>query len=1059
MNKTPIALGATQQKNGKVILNDSRVVYNETPSYDQWLTTNRERISQVQNDAACEWLGIDYLETDNRWHYSPNPETGKNDKRQGYLAEVSFEGNVPRLKVISNSFRHGGSKQSFNDLEIVSKLYQGEKLTFKRAKQATKTAKPEKQLSAQKALSLAKAAYENARASPQPHAYLAKKGISHLEGMRYGTDTYGNKNCLLIPITDVHGSFKNLQSIDAKGEKRFSKGLEVKGNCFIIGTLGKNTKRVFLCEGAITGVSINLATGDVVVCALNAENLDDVAKKLKLACPRLKIIVCADNDAYKPDVGNPGMTKAHSLALEMGLEVVSPSFTNTTSKPTDFNDLHTLEGLEVVKAQLANTGLANPMIAYEKELRGIINQHRYLPAIEAVEGITLIKSPQNTGKTHALKSLVAKSKAEGENILVISHLRSLVGDIARRLELTDYRSIKGSDIIRETALAICLNSLTRLVDRASGDELRNYHTVIIDEIEQLSRTLKSVHIKERQLILSVLVTIIQRAKRVILLDADLGQLTKAFIKCVRPHDKVKLIENNYQVAKELGKKAVIYQRKGEALRVGLNRLEQGKRVAFFCNSLADTEGVYSLITAKHPHLKGLLLNSETSSEHQHELTNMTEAVKNYDFVVASPSLQTGVSIEGSHIDVVIGLFHSVVGTAEDAVQQLWRVREATELHVWADPLKQSLPMNRNMLAATFGNTLKKERELMGLGETYGQINETYKALWIESTLTENLSKNGFRQNLIRLMVLQGFEASLNADKSEGTSGLEKGCKALGLELYANNRANAKDITATQAKALKDKTELTRAEGYELAKFHLKDFYRLTSDDDVKAWLIANNRGRLERKVENFELIFKSDDTLKAELLARAERSNLAGDIKFKAVKREFLRRVLESTGFANALEGQEHRYSKETLGALVEYIKANYEWLVGAFKSFPTLEKLAANPIQYVYGWLKQLGLKHKQVGKHQGPNKYTLDLEALESMRAIVKRRGVVDLDKGIPSFSYEASNSRVAPEKPLEIDSSATYESRWLATWEMLSPSDKRDFEELGISPKNFGGNKLKA
>jgi len=1015
-----------------------------TEQYTQWLNNNQAQIIQAQESAACEWLGVDYLEADGRWHYLPNAETGKRDQSRGYLAEAFMSDDTPRLKVVLNSFKGGGFKQSFNDLEIVSKLYQGEKLTFKRAKKPVATAKVAKHLDPQQALKQAKGAYDNARASPQHlHPYLAKKQIQHLEGMRYTND-----GRLLIPIASVTGVFKGTQSIAKDGTKLFSAGMEKKGNCFVIGALGKTTKQVYLCEGVATGASINLATGNVVVCGLDAGNLDDVVRALKLVYPRLKIIVCADNDAFKPEHGNTGMTKAHAVALRYNLRVVSPSFANTTSKPTDFNDLHTLEGLEVVKAQLANTGLANPMIAFEQELKSIINQHRYLPTIDnLLEGITLIKSPQNTGKTHALKGVVAECKAKGESVLSISNLRSLVGDTSRRLELTDYRNIEGSGIIKETALAICLNSLPRLIDKADGGAIRNYGTVIIDEIEQVLATLKASHVRERSTVLSTLMAIVQRAKHVVLLDADLGTLTRAFIKRVRPHDKVHTITNSYQVAKEMGKAAKFYKRKGEALSKGLNALEQGKRVAFFCNSLADSEGVYSLVLAKYPQLKALLLNSETSSEHQHELANMSEAVKAYDVIVASPTIQTGVSIEGSHIDVVVCLFHSVVGTAEDALQQAWRVREAKELHVWADPMRQSLHTNRKALAATFSKTLKRERELMGFDETYGQVDETYGALWIEATLKENLSKNDFSQNLIKLMTLQGFNMVLNDDKVEDASELEKQCKALGLELYANNRANANDITAARAKALKDKTELSRAEGYELAKFHLKDFYRLTSDDDVKAWLIADNRGRLERKVENFELVFKTDDVLKAELLARAEKSNLAGDIKFKGARREFYRALLGFVGFEDALAGREFRYSKETLAPLVEYIRANYDWLVGLFKSFPSVEKFEANPIQYIYGWLKQLGLAHHRVGKSKGSNSYTLTLETVEAMRVLVQRRGGIE----VTPLYFGSYKSRVLPDNSDNLDNLDNLDNRQkrlLSAWDLLTDEDKAMFEALGIT-----------
>jgi hypothetical protein len=53
--------------------------------------------------------------------------------------------------------------------------------------------------------------------------------------------------------------------------------------------------------------------------------------------------------------GNPGKAKAVEAAKAIRARLAAPLFNDTTTKPTDFNDLHKLEGLSCVKTHIENT--------------------------------------------------------------------------------------------------------------------------------------------------------------------------------------------------------------------------------------------------------------------------------------------------------------------------------------------------------------------------------------------------------------------------------------------------------------------------------------------------------------------------------------------------------------------------------------------------------------------------------------------------------------------------------------------------------------------------------
>jgi len=67
-----------------------------------------------------------------------------------------------------------------------------------------------------------------------------------------------------------------------------------------------------------------------------------------------EIVICADDDRWTE--GNPGLTKAKAAADAYGVRLISPKFKDLSSKPTDFNDLHVLKGIEAVKTQLEKAG-------------------------------------------------------------------------------------------------------------------------------------------------------------------------------------------------------------------------------------------------------------------------------------------------------------------------------------------------------------------------------------------------------------------------------------------------------------------------------------------------------------------------------------------------------------------------------------------------------------------------------------------------------------------------------------------------------------------------------
>lgn len=180
----------------------------------------------------------------------------------------------------------------------------------------------------------------------QENRYLKKKKISSLLGARIERSSVNSPN-LIVPMKDIHGKLWGYQTILDDGTKSFQPGQKTQGLFHLIGEV---TDYLYIVEGFATGASIHEASGVAVAVSFNANNLDLVTEAFRLKYPKLPIVICADDDRYRDE--NVGVKKADVAASNHLCSVLIPDFKDRTTKPTDFNDLLCLEGIDEVRRQL-----------------------------------------------------------------------------------------------------------------------------------------------------------------------------------------------------------------------------------------------------------------------------------------------------------------------------------------------------------------------------------------------------------------------------------------------------------------------------------------------------------------------------------------------------------------------------------------------------------------------------------------------------------------------------------------------------------------------------------
>lgn len=165
-------------------------------------------------------------------------------------------------------------------------------------------------------------------ATMSTHPYLVRKGFPNLLGL-----VHDDK--LLVPVRDAtnYSRVISVQTIDASGVKKFLPGGRTRCGVYRIGVAPASARRVMLCEGYATGLSIHAALQrlpgphTVIVC-FSAGNLELVAEYFPTA------MIAADHDESK---------RGEEAARATGLEWRMPPEVGS-----DFNDLHLKCGVYAV---------------------------------------------------------------------------------------------------------------------------------------------------------------------------------------------------------------------------------------------------------------------------------------------------------------------------------------------------------------------------------------------------------------------------------------------------------------------------------------------------------------------------------------------------------------------------------------------------------------------------------------------------------------------------------------------------------------------------------------
>jgi hypothetical protein len=313
--------------------------------------------------------------------------------------------------------------------------------------------------------------------------------------------------------------------------------------------------------------------------------------------------------------------------------------------------------------------------------------------------LIVISAPHGSGKT----SKVAKKLIElsAGRVVYLSHLKSIIECACQRLNMTSYLSagdsvkdqmlcgLSKNDALEQldmSKLAICVNSIIGPLD----DWLNDLDLLVIDEFTQVLSCIATSGLPnfKHQQVFDKLVRTIRSAKKVLVLDSDMNDLAIRFLEYCCPGERFQIFVQP-RICNGINAELCICERRDTALGEVLLRVSHdlscGHKVAIATDSINISIEIKEYIESLNPGKKVLLINSKTALNHEvTEFTNnsgLSLERHNYDVIVYSPSLTSGVSIEKNHFDYGYACFTGQSIESSNAIQMLRRVRSLKDIFV------------------------------------------------------------------------------------------------------------------------------------------------------------------------------------------------------------------------------------------------------------------------------------------------------------------------------------------------------------------------------------------
>ncbi|WP_341532037.1 plasmid replication protein, CyRepA1 family (plasmid) [Nostoc sp. UHCC 0302] len=577
----------------------------------------------------------------------------------------------------------------------------------------------------------------------------------------------------------------------------------------------------------------------IVNICFDQDNLPQTAQRVRTAISRMGRLLVNEGCSLRV------------IDLPLGPEKGVDDFIVAHGQPAFDALYNTAVALELWEIKLFTLLTYPPAIA--------LNQ-RFLGQLIAPVGEKLIvlKAPKGTGKTEWLSTEVAKAHEQGRRVLIITHRIQLGEALCNRFGVNYVSEVRTNDTGDLLGYGLCIDSLhQQSLARFNPNDWSN-DVIIIDECDQvfwhlLNSTTEVA--KRRVSVLKNLKQLIQNVLgssqgKIYLSSADVSDTDIKYVLTLAGEYRVNpfVIVNNYQPVS--GKCFNYSGSNPKNLIAALDRaISKGGHHLLCCSaqkatSKWGTQALEQRFRRKFPHLRILRIDSHSVSESTHPafecIAHLNEILTQYDLVIASPSLETGVSIDiQGHFNSVWGIFQGVQPV--NAVRQtLARLRETVDRHIWVSRYGIGTVGNgsTSMSGLLRSQDMATQANIALLSASdnsdYSFIDQNFQPeslqTWAKRGSVINVEMRRYRESVLTGLEADGYTI-IDADDSDSdqTKEIVKEVKAASKELYSqecHSISQSEDVSDTELKKLQSKRVKTKEERYQQRKAELSRRYEV-----------------------------------------------------------------------------------------------------------------------------------------------------------------------------------------------------------------------------------------
>jgi len=486
---------------------------------------------------------------------------------------------------------------------------------------------------------------------------------------------------------------------------------------------------------------------------------------------------------------------------------------------------------------------------------------RYLPAIEvpATARLIGIKSAKGTGKTQFLASVVQQALARGQWVLVIGHRVRLVEALCQRFGLNYISKVRHNRDRQQLGYGLCIDSLHP--HSQANFEAGDWHNgvVIIDEVEQVlwhalhSNTCRAQRVGILSSLKRLMQNVLGGCGQVYVADADLSDTSLDYLLALAGIEQPPyIIENRWRP--EANRAWQVHHYPDKTPHRFVSDLEQhiaaGGRPfvclsAQKCRSEWGTRNLEAYLAQRFPETKILRIDSESLADPTHPAHNciaqFDTVLSQYDVVLASPSIETGISIDlRGHFTSVWTLAQGV--QSENSVRQaMGRLRENVPRYLWAathglNPVGNGSTSIPALLSSGQRLTQLNIRLLQQVdAEALDDLDTGFQAesllCWAKLAVRCNAAMANYRESVLMALQAEGHQIAdvLLADEQPASVPLLGGAVAAvrdeNYQAECEAIAAAADLSADEYQRLRRQLVKIDAERYSCRKYQLQQRYQ------------------------------------------------------------------------------------------------------------------------------------------------------------------------------------------------------------------------------------------